>query len=176
MATIEAWLRGPVSNVPPLLQPAAHAVQHAVEDAARALDGLDTDSLWLRPGGAPPVGFHVRHLAGALDRLLTYALGETLTDGQRAAAAREAAPGDPPADVHALVTLLQEAGDRALRQIRNTPESSLLEPRGVGRQQLPSTVLGLIFHAAEHAARHAGQALTTARIVRGLRSRNGTVT
>lgn len=176
MATTEAWLRGPVPDVPPLLVPAAHAVQHALEDAARAMEDLDAEALWLRPGGAPPVGFHVRHLAGALDRLLTYARGEMLTDRQRAAAAGEAEPGDPPADAQALGEVLQNAGERALRQIRATPEGSLLDPRGVGRQQLPSTVHGIIFHAAEHAARHAGQALTTARIVRGLRSRTNTGT
>ncbi len=38
------------------------------------------------------------------------------------------------------------------------------EPRGVGRQRLPTTVGGLIVHCAEHTQRHVGQAITTARI------------
>jgi hypothetical protein len=38
----------------------------------------------------------------------------------------------------------------------------------VGRARLPSTVFGLLFHVAEHTQRHAGQAITTAKIVRGL--------
>jgi hypothetical protein len=54
-----------------------------------------------------------------------------------------------------------------MAQVRATPEGSLGEARGVGRQQLPSTVLGLLFHAGEHCTRHAGQAITTAKIVAG---------
>jgi len=169
MSTVEPWLRGPVAGVPPVLMPAAHAVLHAVEDAERALDALSEDEIWTRPGGAPPVGFHVRHLAGALDRLLTYARGETLTDLQRETVKKEGEPGDPPADASALMALVRTAAEAALAQIRSTPESSILDARAVGRQRLPSTVLGLIVHAAEHAARHAGQAITTARIVHGLR-------
>jgi len=149
--------------------PAAHAILHAREDAERALEGLSEDEIWTRPGGASPIGFHVRHLAGALDRLLTYARGESLTDIQRAAVKTEGEPGDPPADAGALLAIVRAAADAALAQIRSTPEPSILDERAVGRQRLPSTVIGLIVHAAEHAARHAGQAITTARIVRGLR-------
>lgn len=162
----EAWLRGPVAGIPPLLNPAAHALQHAAEDAARALDGLPPDALWHQPGGAASVGYHVRHLIGALDRLLTYARGESLTPGQLQALAREAEPGDPPADGATLLSELTVAVDRAIDQLRRTSEASVLEARVVGRGQLPSTVIGLIVHAAEHSARHAGQALTTAKILR----------
>jgi hypothetical protein len=167
--SVEAWLRGPVPGVPPVLMPAAHAIQHAVEDAERALEGLSDDEIWTEPGGAPPVGFHVRHLAGALDRLLTYARGETLSDAQRDTAKRERDAGDPPADAEALLALVRSAAEAAIAQLRATAPSSVLDERAVGRQHLPSTVLGLIGHAGEHAARHAGQAITTARIVRGLR-------
>ncbi len=162
----EAWLRGPVAGIPPLLNPAAHALQHAAEDAARALDGLPPDALWHRPGAAASVGYHVRHLIGALDRLLTYARGESLTPGQLQALAREVEPGDPPADGATLLSELTVAVDRAIDQLRRTSEASVLEARVVGRRRLPSTVIGLIFHAAEHSARHAGQALTTAKILR----------
>ena len=162
----EAWLRGPVAGIPPLLNPAAHALQHAAEDAARALDGLPPDALWHQPGGAASVGYHVRHLIGALDRLLTYARGESLTPGQLQALAREAEPGDPPADGATLLSELTVAVDRAIDQLRLTSEAIVLEARVVGRGRLPSTVIGLIVHAAEHSARHAGQALTTAKILR----------
>ncbi|HXE80210.1 MAG TPA: DinB family protein [Vicinamibacterales bacterium] len=166
---VEAWLRGPIPGVPPVLLPAAHALQHAVEDVERALEGLSTEEIWSRPGGAASVGFHVCHLAGALDRLLTYARGEMLSDVQRAAVKTEGEPGDRPADAAALMEAVRRAVDAALDQIRRTPPESIFEERAVGRQRLPSTVLGLIVHAAEHAARHAGQAITTARIVRGMR-------
>jgi uncharacterized damage-inducible protein DinB len=79
----------------------------------------------------------------------------------------EADPGAPPAGAPELLAQLDTVIKGALAQLRATPESTLLGPRGIGRQQIPSTVIGLLFHAAEHAARHSGQALTTARIVRG---------
>src|SRR4051812_43029775 len=165
--TLEAWQRGPVDGVPPLLMPAAHAIIHAREDAERALAGLPVDQIWRCPGGAASVGFHVRHLGGALDRLLTYARGEQLTHDQRHRVPTEREPGAPPAAAPELLEELDAMVDRALAQLRGTTESTLLEPRGIGRQQIPTTVIGLLFHAAEHAARHAGQALTTAKIVTG---------
>jgi len=161
----EAWLRGPVDGVPPLLMPCAHALVQAQEDVQRALGSLTTDQVWLTPGGAASVGFHVRHLAGALDRLFTYARGESLNDAQRRAAVDEHRTAGLPAD--AIQAEVGEAVGRAMAQLRATSEGSLLEPRAVGRKQLPSNVLGLLFHAAEHTTRHAGQAITTARIVAG---------
>jgi uncharacterized damage-inducible protein DinB len=106
----------------------------------------------------------MRHVAGSLDRLFTYARGEALSEPQKqAASAEKDAAGGDAADLLAEVEAAIEA---ALAQLRATRREALLEPRGVGRAQLPSTVLGLLFHAAEHAQRHAGQALTTARLVR----------
>jgi uncharacterized damage-inducible protein DinB len=167
MSTLEAWQRGPIDGVPPLLMPVAHAIVQAREDAGRALTGLSADQIWARPGGAASVGFHVRHLAGALDRLFTYARGEPLSDEQRRRIPVEGLPGAPPAGTAELLADLDAIVARALDQVRATPDSTLLDARGVGRQQLPSTVIGLLFHGAEHATRHAGQAITTARIVRG---------
>jgi uncharacterized damage-inducible protein DinB len=162
----EAWLRGPLTDVPPLLMPVAHALQQVREDVRLAVEGLTPEQIWTRPAGAASTGFHVRHLAGALERLLTYARGEMLSRAQVDAVAREGEPGDPLLDAPALVRLVDAAVERALAQVRATPEATLLEARGVGRKQLPSTVIGLLFHAAEHSTRHAGQAITTARIVR----------
>jgi uncharacterized damage-inducible protein DinB len=162
----EAWLRGPVEGVDSWLQPAAHALLHAKEDLLRAVEGLADAQLRARPGGAASVAFHLRHVAGATDRLLTYARGEVLSDAQKRAAADER---EPSGDAAALLAEAHAALDAALDHIRATPRETLLDPRAVGRAGLPSTLLGLIFHAAEHAARHAGQALTTAKIARGLR-------
>jgi hypothetical protein len=168
MSPTEAWLRGPIEGVPSLLMPAAHALAHAREDATSALVDLEPGQIWMDVGAAS-VGFHVRHLAGALDRLLTYARGESLSEAAKRAMQAEGDPGDPPADAATLIGEVSAAVERALAQLRSTSTDSLLEPRGVGRKQLPSTVVGLLFHAAEHAARHAGQAMTTARIVRSVR-------
>ncbi len=139
-----------------------------MEEVRRIVEPLSTIHLWARPGGAPSVGFHVRHAAGSLDRLFTYARGEGLSAEQRAFLAAEGEPGSPPGEVAALVDAFEQQVERALAQLRGTRESTLLEPRGVGRLQLPSTVLGLLFHAAEHTQRHVGQIVTTARIVRDL--------
>jgi uncharacterized damage-inducible protein DinB len=164
----EVWLRGPVPGIPPLLQPVAHALLQALEEVHRVVSPLSSDQLWARPGGAASVGFHVRHAAGSLDRLFTYARGEGLTAEQRAFLAAEGEPGSPPAEAAALASAFELQVGRALEQLRGTQETALLEARGVGRLQLPSTVLGLLFHAAEHTQRHVGQIVTTARIVQGL--------
>jgi hypothetical protein len=148
-----------------LLQPVAHALLQAVEEVCRVVAPLSSAELWARPGGAASVGFHVRHAAGSLDRLFTYARGEGLSEPQRAFLAAEGEPGSPPAQAAALASAFEQQVGRALAQLRGTRESTLLETRGVGRLQLPSTVLGLLFHAAEHTQRHVGQIVTTARIV-----------
>lgn len=161
----EAWLRGPIEGVDAYLQPAAHALVQAREDLDRAIVGSSPANLWIRPNGAASLGFHLRHVAGSLDRLLTYARGAQLDDRQHAALKREAEPGTPPDEAAALVEQAKRAIDAALAQLRATRREELLEPRGIGRAQLPSNVLGLLVHAAEHASRHVGQAITTAKIV-----------
>jgi hypothetical protein len=164
----EPWLRGAVPGVPPLLQPVAHALLQAVEDVRRVVPPLGGEALWARPGGAASVGFHVRHAAGSLDRLFTYARGETLSEAQRAALARETAPAEQgTASAAELVAAFEAQVERALAQLRETPEDRLTERREVGRARLPSTVLGLLFHAAEHTQRHVGQTITTAKVVQG---------
>jgi uncharacterized damage-inducible protein DinB len=161
----EAWLDGPVEGVDAYLMPVAHSLVQAARDVERLSD-LTPEQLWTKPGGAAAVGFHLKHVAGVVDRLSTYARGEALDDRQMAALRAEGEAGDPPATAADLVRAAQAALERALAQLRATPREALLEPRGVGRRQLPSNVLGLLHHAAEHATRHTGQALTTAKVVR----------
>jgi hypothetical protein len=165
-AQTEAWQRGPVAGFAPLLMPVVHALIQVREDLERLSQTVPTNHVWSRPGGAASIGFHARHTGGALDRLFTYARGETLSDAQRAALRVEGEPGDPPVSLPALVTDVSRIIDRALEQVRATPAESLLEPRHVGRAGLPTTVLGLLFHAAEHSTRHVGQAITTALVQR----------
>jgi hypothetical protein len=163
----EVWLRGAVEGYPAELQPVVHALLQAVEDVEAALTPLAVDQIWARPGGAASVGFHARHLAGALDRLFSYARGLALSDTQIAYMKAEGDPGEPPADAVALIGLVRTGVEAALGQVRSTPVSDLATARAVGRKQLPTTVLGLLFHGAEHCTRHAGQIITTAKIVRG---------
>ena len=166
MATPEPWLRGPLPGILPVLQPAAHAFVLALEDVEQSLSGLSDDDLWKQPGGITPLGFHVVHLAGATDRLLTYARGEALSAEQRAAAGAEAQLTRTRPPLAATLDGWRAAVKRALAQLGATAESELLKPIAIGRAQLPSTAIGAIFHAAEHAARHAGQVVTTAKVVR----------
>jgi hypothetical protein len=162
----EPWLRGPVPGVAAPLQPAAHALLQAVEDVRRVVAPLDADAALASPGGgAASVAFHVRHAAGSLDRLLTYARGESLSSEQRAALVAEERA--EPIGGGGLVALFEAQVERALAQLRATDERTLGEARGVGRARLPSTVLGLLFHAAEHTQRHVGSVITTARVVSG---------
>jgi hypothetical protein len=162
----EVWLRGPLDGVDPVLMPAAHALLQTVEDVERAVSDLTINQLWMTPGGAASIGFHLVHLSGATDRLLTYARGATLNETQNASRVAEKNPARTASGP--LLEQLRTTVDAALAQIRATPPGSIQDARAVGRAAVPTTVLGLIFHAAEHAQRHAGQVVTTSKIIRGL--------
>lgn len=165
MAEPEAWLRGPVPGIDAWLQPVAHALIQCREEVRGCIGELPAEALALRPGGVASADYHVRHAMGSLDRLLTYARGKPLGEDQRAALAAESTPsGRSGAE---LAREFELAVEMALEQLRATPPATLLEPRAVGRARLPSNVLGLLFHAAEHTQRHTGQLTTTARFVRG---------
>ena len=161
----EVWLRGPVDGIAAMLQPVAHSLMQAREEVEGHLSGVTTEQLWARPNGAASIGFHVRHAAGSLDRLFTYARGEALSGDQMAAFKAEQQPDTAPDAAERLIRAFDQAIDRALDQVRNTDEKSLTERRTVGRAQLPSTVIGLLFHGAEHTHRHVGQMITTIKVV-----------
>lgn len=161
----EVWLRGSIEGFEPLVMPVVHSLLQAREDIEAVAASIPAERVWLTPGGAASVGFHVRHLGGALDRLLTYARGETLSDDQKAYLRAEEMPGEPLADV---VKVTNASIEKALAQLRATTGAQLLAPKAVGRGGLPSTTLGLLAHAGEHSTRHAGQAITTAKILAGL--------
>jgi catechol 2,3-dioxygenase-like lactoylglutathione lyase family enzyme/uncharacterized damage-inducible protein DinB len=163
MTSPEAWLRGPVDGVPDVLQPIAHALIQAREESRRLLQSFPAELLWTRPAGLASVGFHLQHITGVVDRLFTYARGESLSREQQATLAHE---GDQSAGggVDELLDTLDAQVERAVDQLRALQPRTLNEPRAVGRKQLPSTVMGLLFHAAEHAQRHVGQLLVTARV------------
>ena len=162
----EVWMRGALPGYAPLLQPVAHSLLQSLEEVQTHVPALTPEQLWTRPGGAASAGYHVRHAAGSIDRLLTYARAEPLSAEQLAALKMEGEPDPGAGSAERLVQVFAAAVARALEQVRDTPESALLEHRGVGRARLPSTVLGLLFHAAEHTQRHAGQMVTTIRVVK----------
>ena len=161
------WLRGPIPGIPALLQPVAHALVDADEDTRKALAGLTAEQLNRRPGSAASAAYHVKHAMGSLDRLFTYARGESLSAEQTAALVAEKAVHERTFEPGALAAEFSEAIRRAHDQLRATNESELLTVRLVGRAKLPSNTIGLLVHAAEHTARHVGQLMTTAKVVQG---------
>jgi hypothetical protein len=161
----EVWLRGPIAGIAPLLQPVAHSLLQCREEVQSSMIDLTPEEIWSRPGGAAAIGYHIQHAIGSLDRLFTYARGDVLSSAQLAALADERAPDPALWSGDQLASVFSAAIDRALEQLRATDESILLEARAVGRARLPSSVVGLLFHAAEHTQRHVGQAVTTAKIL-----------
>jgi hypothetical protein len=143
--------------------PAAHSFLQVQRELPELLIGLSVEQIWRTPGASTSMGFHAIHLAGATDRLLTYARGEQLSEAQVAAARRERQLSG--LDAGEIVAQVNAAMDSAIDQLRHTSSAMINEPREVGRQRLPSTVLGLLFHAAEHATRHVGQIATLRKIV-----------
>jgi uncharacterized damage-inducible protein DinB len=135
------------------------------EEVQSSIIRLTSEQIWSRPGGAASIDYHIRHAIGSLDRLFTYARGETLSEAQLAALAAERGPDAALSSGDQLASAFSAAVDRALEQLRVTDESTLLDARAVGRARLPSSVVGLLFHAAEHTQRHVGQAVTTAKIL-----------
>jgi hypothetical protein len=166
------WLHGPIEGIPDLLQPVAHALIEAAQEVRTLLVSLTSEQMWMRPYGAASVGFHVRHSMGSLDRLLTYARGESLSEAQLATLASEKTMDSRIGGPMQLSADFDDAVDRALEQLRSTSTDAVLDRRDVGRAKLPSNVLGLLAHAADHTYRHVGQAVTTAKIVAGMAAPN----
>jgi uncharacterized damage-inducible protein DinB len=162
MSNPEPWLRGPIEGVDPLVQPVFFTFAQVREELAERLQGLTVEQLWRSPGAAS-VGFHLKHIAGSVDRLCTYLMGEQLSPEQLTALKQESVPDK------GLDELLREV-DGSLsgceQRLRSVDPRTINHVRGVGRRALPTTVLGLIVHLAEHTQRHLGQAVAIAKVVR----------
>jgi uncharacterized damage-inducible protein DinB len=166
MADTEWWQRGPVDGVPPVLQPVAHILLQVRESVAELVEGLSETEFNARPAGVASVAFHIQHIAGVIDRLFTYARGNALNDAQFAALRREREPLAA-ADIGPAIDALNARVDAAVNELRTIDPATVGDWRGVGRAQLPSTVIGCLVHGAEHSMRHVGQLSVTARVVRG---------
>jgi DinB superfamily len=165
MANTEWWQRGPIDGVPAVLQPVAHILLQVRESVDELVPGL-TEAQWnARPAGVASAAFRVRHIAGVIDRLFTYARGEGLSDAQFTALRAEGAPLAL-VDVASALDLVHTRVDAAVDELRTVDPATLGDYRPVGRSKLPSTVIGCLVHGAEHAMRHVGQLSVTTRIVR----------
>ena len=96
---------------------------------------------------------------------MTYLRGECLSPEQLAALETEHDPGAGREELLAQIERVFEASEKLVRAI---DPATLAEPRYVGRERLPTTVIGLLTHIAEHTARHVGQAICAARLARSL--------
>ncbi len=159
----EPWLRGTLTDVAPVQRAVLHALELAKEDLGRWCADLTDEELNARPGDIAPVAFHLRHIGRATDRLLTYAEGNPLTSEQISAMKAEL---NPDATRDQLFSELTQAMEKAAGRIRAFSPEDMNQSRTVGRQQMPTTVAGLVVHVADHAQRHVGQAITTAKIVK----------
>lgn len=162
---LEVWLRGSLPDVPPLLQPVAHALLQAQEELHEYLKDFPDSLLWQRPADVASVAFHLQHLTGVLDRIFTYARSESLNETQMLALKAEGLENST-IKVQQLIEAFDKQVEKAIFQLKNTDEVSLTAVRGVGRAKIPSTVIGLLFHAAEHTTRHLGQILVTSKVVK----------
>ena len=158
----EPWMRGPIPGIDPLLAPLLYSFQQAREDLRHWTEGLSTGQLWATSFGCASVGFHIRHIAGSTGRLMSYLEGKALNPGQLAALQAEHEPAHLGRDE--LLALVEAAFDDAEAVVRALDPVTLCEPRAVGRQRLPTTVIGLLFHIAEHTQRHVGQAICAAKL------------
>jgi hypothetical protein len=161
----EAWLGGKLSGFSPVTMPAAYALVQAIADLKKTAADLRIEELWMKPGGAPSVAFHLRHIAGSVDRLLTYARGESLSEAQFDLLNRETAETFD-SSAEELVAQAVSSIENALWFCKVVGAETLFQERFVGRRKLATNVFGLLFHIAEHTARHVGQITTTAKIVR----------
>ncbi len=163
----EPWLRGTLTEVDAVRRAVLHAMELAEEDLREWCGGLSDEEMNARPYELAPVAFHLRHIARSLDRLLTYAEGGKL-DGAQIAAMKSELDGG--ASRQELFAELRAALEASAARVRAFAAESYATFRGVGRAQLPTSVGGLLVHCADHTQRHVGQAVTTAKVVMGMRA------
>ena len=162
----EPWLRGPLPGVGTFVAPLLYSFQMAREDLAKYTSGLTTEQIWATPHGFGSVGFHLRHIAGSTDRLMTYLCGGQLSSDQMAALQMEKEPEEGAPTREMLLAGIDGAFESAEAVARGLDTASLTDPRGVGRKQLPTTVIGLLVHIAEHTQRHVGQAISAVKLAK----------
>lgn len=165
ISTPEVWQRGPIEGIPGLLQPVAHAILQAEEEITAAIAELPVEQLWAQPLGMASVAFHVQHITGMLDRLFTYADGKMLNEQQFEELKMEGIKHQT-TSAEELLAALHERVKQIMQRLGRVKEKTLQDARGIGRQQIPTTVGGLLFHAAEHTMRHTGQLVVTVKLVK----------
>src|SRR6186713_573762 len=143
MAHTEWWQRGSIDGIPAILQPIAHILLQVRESVVEIVEPLTVSEWNARPAGVASAAFHVRHMAGVIDRLFTYARGNALSADQFSRLKQE---GDEmrAADIGTVLQALDTRIDAALDELRATDPATLGDFRAIGRAGLPSTVIGCL--------------------------------
>jgi hypothetical protein len=165
---VEPWLRATRAETPAVVRAVLHAIDLAIENIEEATEGLTIAQIDARPFGVASIGFHLRHLTGALDRSLTYASGSGLSEEQFSALAQEKTGQGESRDL--LLNRLRASASRAEERLLKLVGADFEAPCAIGRKKLPTTLGGIIVHIADHTQRHVGQMVTTAKILRGLKA------
>jgi len=165
---VEPWLRATRTETPAVVRAVLHAIDLALENIEEATEGLTVEQIRAHPFGVASIGFHLRHLTGALDHSLTYASGSALSEEQFGALAQEMTGQGESRDL--LLSQLRASASRAEERLLKLVKADFEEPRTIGRRKLPTTLGGIIVHIADHTQRHVGQVVTTAKILRGMQA------
>ncbi|HEY1903334.1 MAG TPA: DinB family protein [Terracidiphilus sp.] len=164
---VEPWLRGTHSEVPAVGRAVLHALDLALDDLTKWTEGLTDEEVQARPLGLPSVAFHLRHIARSTDRILTYAEGGQLSAEQLALLKAEQSGEE---SLAALLAEVETSFSNAADRIRVLATADFNTSRSVGRKQLPTSIGGALIHVADHTQRHVGQVVTTAKVLKTLRT------
>lgn len=162
---LEVWMQGPIQDMPSFVQPVAHTLLQVDRDIESLITPDLQSLLWIKPYGVASIAFHLQHIAGVIDRMHTYAIDKSLSDEQFVYLKKEGVESaELTTDI--LKRNISATIQEVLNQLKNTTEITLKETRFLGRKKIPTTQIGLLFHAAEHAQRHYGQLLVTVNILK----------
>lgn len=158
---MEPWLAGRFADLAPIPRLLCCSLEQSLDEIRRWTAPLDEAQLWFEPFDNSSVGFQLRHLAGSVDRLLTYARGESISDAQLAFLKTEAVPGASKAE---LLAALEHAYAAAAAFAQSATDFG--QPRFIGRQRLETPLGVLLAHIAEHTQRHTGQLIVLCKFAR----------
>jgi uncharacterized damage-inducible protein DinB len=160
----ENWLRGPVIGIPDLLQPAAHGLLQSLEEIKIYMKDFPSEMLYENPAGRASVAFHLKHITGVLDRMLTYSKENSLSDAQFDYLKNEEKTEEN-GSIQSFIEAFEDKVNEALEYFKTLDPAKITDFRTIGRRKMPTTLIGLLFHAAEHSQRHVGQLLVTVSVL-----------
>jgi uncharacterized damage-inducible protein DinB len=159
----EPWMRGIVPGIDPVMGHLLRASEHIREDIEKAIAPLTQAQLWAKPSGMTSAGFHVKHLAGSIERLCTYLAGNQLNEQQIAAMKAE---GSGSESAEELLDAVRNALARYETLVQTMAPAHFGDIREIGRKRLQTTAISLAIHIAEHGQRHVGQAISAAKLAK----------